>query len=352
MITYAPAATATAEATKIPCLDSSLDLFDQELGGFPAGECTLICGGVDTGKTPLGLQFIHSGLVKEEKVALVTSFAPEEILARAAAMELDLDDYLHTSQLILIEQKTQTPGVIGSEDELNHMLTLLEQDLLPWEPTRLVIDSAVPLIGLFQADFRRIAIPTLIRRLNRNGFTTLLTTLMPASSEAMSVRKIIEDLSACSLHLDDQRRPDGQVTRRMTVRKMRGIEPPYPVYETEINSLNRLKLIKRFDVTLDAPKHPAVISSTREPLQPVAKGRTRPIFAEHGASSAKISDAKSRTTGGLKTTLVKPDLANPAPADTQPTASTQAQAKPDSPDKPDIPDEDKKTGGFSFRPKT
>lgn len=331
---------ATGQRAQTPCLNSSLDLFDEELGGFPIGECTLVCGGADTGKTPLGLQFIHAGLAKDEKVALVSSFPPAEILARAAAMELDLEDYINTSQLILIEQKTQTPGVIGNEDELNRMLSLLEQDLLPWEPTRLVIDSAVPLIGLFQPDFRRIAIPTLIRRLNRNGFTTLLTTLMPASSEAMSVRKMLEDLSACSLHLDDQRRPDGQIIRRMTVRKMRGTEAPYPVYETELTSLNRLRLIKRFDVELDAPKNP-VAAPARAPFPTPAKGRTRPIFAEHGASSAKISDAAQPRSSGLKTTLVKPDIPNDAAADA---------AK--DPKDADNSGKEKKESGFSFRPNT
>lgn len=335
---------ATAEQPKAPCLNSSLDLFDSDLGGFPAGECTLVCGGADTGKTPLALQFVHAGLVNEEKVALVTSFAPEEILARAAAMELDLDAYLDTSQLILIEQKTQTPGIISSEEELENMIRTLEQDLIPWEPTRVVIDSAVPLIGLFQADFRRIAIPTFIRRLNRHNYTTLLTTLMPASSEAMTVRKMIEDLSACSLHLDDQRRPDGTVTRRMTVRKMRGTEAPYPVYETELTSLNRLKLIRRFDVELDSPKKP-----TQTPARPVAtppsgRGLTRPIFAEHGASSASISAANRPLTGGIKTTTTQPDLAKPDNGNAKSGEKDQTTTAEGPP-----AEKEKKPAGFSFR---
>lgn len=330
----------TAEQIRIPCLNSSLDLFDDDLGGFPAGECTLVCGGADTGKTPLALQFIHAGLAKEEKVALVTSFAPEEILARAAAMNLDLDDYLETAQLILIEQKTQTPGVIGSEQELEHMIASLERDLIPWEPTRVVIDSAVPLIGLFQADFRRIAIPSFIRRLNRHNYTTLMTTLMPASSEAMSVRKMIEDLSACSLHLDDQRRPDGTVIRRMTVRKMRGTEAPYPIYETELTSLNRLNLIRRFDVELDSPTKPQPSRPAAAAKPATGRGLTRPIFAEYGASSAKISAANSPLSTRIRTHTTQPNLDKP----------TAAENKEDTAAKEETPAEkEKKAGGFSFR---
>lgn len=333
--------TATVEPAHHPCVSSSLDLFDADLGGFPAGECTLVCGGADTGKTPLALQFVHAGLTNGEKVALVTSFAPEEILARAASMELDLEGYLTTAQFILIEQKTQTQGIIGSEQELEQMMQALEQDLIPWEPTRVVIDSAVPLIGLFQADFRRIAIPSFIRRLNRHHYTTLLTTLMPASSEAMNVRKIIEDLSACSLHLDEQRRPDGTVVRRMTVRKMRGMEPPYPVYETELTSLNRLKLMNRFDVDLDSPSRPQQVTRPAIPVrQPAAaattRGMTRPIFAEYGASVEKISAATRSPHTRVRVTMAQPSLgktADSAPA----SEATPPQTK------------EKKSPGFSFK---
>src|SRR5690606_24329507 len=89
------------------------------------------------------------------------------------------------------------------------------------------------------------------------------------------------------------------------------IEAPYPVYETELTSLNRLKLVRRFDVELDSPAKP-----TQAPARPAAKpqpgrGLTRPIFSEHGASSASISAANRPLRAGIKTTTTQPELSKP-----------------------------------------
>jgi circadian clock protein KaiC len=306
-----------------PLTPIGLDLFDKEYGGLPAGETTLICGGKGTGKLRIALQFLYAGLEANDKAVLVSSYSPEEILGQANSMEMDFEKYLETSQLILLEQKTQNAGIIRTEEELNGMMNGLESDIIPWEPRRLAICSAIPFIGLFHADFRRIAIPAMIRRFNRLGLTTLLTTLMPASSESMAVRKTIEDLCGASLHLDEQLKPDGQIIRRMAVRKLRGVEAPYPVYEFELESSNRVHLIRRFDVALSAPAAPQKSKlSASEP----AKAKERSLMFSQSSMLHQSLEKKKIPAEEIETPeepVNKTPEEKPAPV--------------------------KKTGGFSFR---
>jgi KaiC/GvpD/RAD55 family RecA-like ATPase len=310
-------------AESFPRIPSGLDLFDKQYGGLPLGETNLICGGKDTGKLPIALQFLHAGLKADEKVVLVSSFSPQEILARADAMELDFEQHLENSQLILIEQETRNSGIIGDEAELNGMMNALESDIIPWEPRRLVICSAIPFIGLFSADFRRIAIPSVIRRFNRLGLTTLLTTLMPASSESMAVRKSIEELCGASLHLDEQLRPDGKNIRRMAVRKLRGVEPPYPVYEFEVMSTNRIHLIRRFDVALD--EAPGIAPKSNYFAEPVKNKERSLMFSQSSLLNKSLEK---------KMTAVPLEQPAPQPVEIKPGNQPQTKNKP---------------GGFSFR---
>lgn len=286
---------ATAELFRLP---TGLALFDRELIGIPKGETTLVCGGLGTGKLQFVLQFLHKGLVLGEKVVLVTNHPPAELLAKASSMDLELDSFLEASQLIMIEQKTQNKGVIGDDAALKEMLDALDADVLPWEPARLVFYSAVPFIGLFHPDFRRTALATCIRHYNRANITTVLCTPMPASSEAMSVRKQIEDLAACSLHLDEQVRPDGLSSRRMAVRKLKGTESPYPIFEFQFDGLNQLDLLRRLDVALDAPRvatAPAEAAKTAQ-SQPIAPPRPANKMAILFAGSEKIEQSLARKT--------------------------------------------------------
>jgi KaiC/GvpD/RAD55 family RecA-like ATPase len=310
-------------ADTFPRIPTGLDLFDQEYGGLPMGETHLICGGKGTGKIPIALQFLHTGLKMGERVVLVSSYSPEEILARADSMDLAFDKYLESNQLILLEQKTRNAGIIASEEELNGMMNALESDIIPWEAKRMVVCSAVPFIGLFHPDFRRIAIPSVIRRFNRLGLTTVLSTLMPASSETMAVRKSIEELSGASLHLDEQRRPDGTNIRRMTIRKIKGVEAPYPIYQFEVESTNRVRLIRRFDVELDTLKPSATKSKPAvEPIKPKERSL---MFSQSGLLNKSLEKKSSSTPS------------TPAASNTQ-SAEPQKKQEPV-----------KKSGGFSFR---
>lgn len=235
-------------------LEIGISPFDKDLGGLPAGGLCLVCGGPDTGKTILGFNFLVSGLKNGERTAMISSVPAEDRLAQADHIGMSLRDFISTNQFIFLHQKTQVPDVIQGQQELAAMLGALEREILPWEPVRLVIDSGVPFIELFHPDFRRTGLVIALQKLSSLGLTTILTTRMPASSESMLLRKTIEEMAAASIHLDEQRTPEGETHRRFVVRKMTGIDPPYPVYEFDIKSSEGIHILDRTSTPLDSPK--------------------------------------------------------------------------------------------------
>lgn len=258
----------TAIPEQIDLHPFGLNIIDDELGGVAAGELCLVSGGADTGRTPLALHFLYNGLQNEEYVALITSYKPVEILERSAHMGMPLDEYLRSGQLILLEQLTQNAAVIGNESDLERMIDALNQELLPWRPSRLIIDSGVPFIELFDPQFRQLALSRVLRHLRSNGMSVMLTTLMPVSSEALAIRRILEDMAGCSLHMHEQRRPDGTVQRRLAVRKMRDIKPPYPVYSFELSPDTGIHIFGRMDANPGTPIQPRKTDKTNTPPTP------------------------------------------------------------------------------------
>ncbi|MEO5952782.1 MAG: ATPase domain-containing protein [Chloroflexia bacterium] len=77
--------------------------FDEMLhGGLVSGSCTTLLGAPGSGKTVLGLHFLHTGLQNGEK-ALYLGFyeSPERLVAKALALGLDLRGYIESGQLTL-----------------------------------------------------------------------------------------------------------------------------------------------------------------------------------------------------------------------------------------------------------
>ena len=74
-------------STGIPRMDEIL------AGGLRRGTCTLLEGIPGTGKTTVGLQFIHHGAVREDEPGLVITFEqfPEQMIADAARLGWDLE---------------------------------------------------------------------------------------------------------------------------------------------------------------------------------------------------------------------------------------------------------------------
>lgn len=265
-------------APHITEIDFGIAKLDQELGPLAPGQLCLVSGGADTGKSIFCMNFLHSGLARGETVGWVVPDSPEQALARADHAGFDLRGYTKTNHLILLHQKTQSTGLIHSLDDMTPLMEALDEQILPWEPTRLVIDSALPIIALFGREFRRAGVSAFVRHLLELGVTLVMTTRMPASSEAVMLRKNLEEISSCSIHLDEQRTPSGESNRRLVVRKRVGLEPPYPVYQFVIESGKGMVISDRTQTPLDSPKEEVKLARH---AKHAPDKRERALFSKH-----------------------------------------------------------------------
>jgi hypothetical protein len=121
------------------------------------------------------------------------------------------------------------------------------------------------------------------------GLTTLITTRMPATSEAMSLKKTLEENSGCSLHFDEQCRVDGETQRRLVCRKVKGLAPPYPVFDFTIDQEVGLQIGDPNKTRLSSPAEE--VKTKQQP-----KVQKRSLFAAAAvASKAKQSAGKKET---------------------------------------------------------
>ncbi|MCK5661632.1 MAG: hypothetical protein KAH86_09740, partial [Methanosarcinales archaeon] len=76
---------------------------DMIMGGIPEKSAILLSGCSGTGKTTIGLQFIHNGL-KGGEAAIIVSFddTPVQLLQKAHYLGLDLDEYVENGMLKII----------------------------------------------------------------------------------------------------------------------------------------------------------------------------------------------------------------------------------------------------------
>jgi len=78
-------------------------LDDMIMGGIPKKSSILLSGYSGTGKTTIGLQFIHAGL-KDKEAGVIVSFydTPAQLLQKAHYLGLNLDEYIKNGMLKII----------------------------------------------------------------------------------------------------------------------------------------------------------------------------------------------------------------------------------------------------------
>ena len=114
--------------TGVPGLDEMLH------GGFLEGSAVLVQGAPGTGKTTLGLQFLHTGIVKEDEPGLLITFEefPYSLLRRWIGQSGYLMTYFHprdfdpdqpkVPELSLLRRFKSYYGLTSAADKLTRMV--------------------------------------------------------------------------------------------------------------------------------------------------------------------------------------------------------------------------------------
>jgi KaiC/GvpD/RAD55 family RecA-like ATPase len=125
--------------TGLPCLDAAI-------GGFSEGSSVLVHGATGVGKTLFAFGFLQEGLLRGEPCAVATTAPPKALLAHARSFGMDLEPYLRSKQLLLVE-------VLAGEHDMRRMIDdgeILGQlrDLLAGHASRrLVIDPVTAIVA-------------------------------------------------------------------------------------------------------------------------------------------------------------------------------------------------------------
>lgn len=213
--------------TGVPGLDELVG------GGLPTGTCTLLLGGPGTGKTTLGLQFIHAGVVKfgEPGLFVTLNETATDIYRNASNFGWDFAALEKERQFALLDArpfKVSDKGFIvpnqelfvGREDipfsRISYMVYNLTREI---GVKRVVVDSVNVLLSQFKDEFvARQGLIGLVQALNHFGCTSLL--ILEKAGEQVSPEEFISQ-GIVELQL---LRVEQTWTRAIRVGKMRGVK--------------------------------------------------------------------------------------------------------------------------------
>lgn len=218
-------------SNKVP---TGIGAFDKDIGGFYKGRTYLLSGGSGTGKSVFAIQCLHENLIQGKSAMLVTDEKPEDVLLVAGNLGFNLSDFLENSRLIILKCLFQGSAGLNRKEEVSSLVGDVERYAVKNNNEILVIDSAIPLLQLFQKEWLKEGITLFVNGLEKLKLTTLMTTRMPVGRKSLLMRKLLEEVVFGSIHLDEQSREEGDVIRRMTIRKLKGAALPYPGYEFKI----------------------------------------------------------------------------------------------------------------------
>jgi len=214
-------------STGVPGLDELIG------GGLPRGTCTLLIGGPGTGKTTLGLQFLHAGAVKFGEPGLYVSLneTAADVYRNASNFGWDFAALEKERSFALLDArpfKVSDKGFIvpnqelfvGREDipfsRISYMVYNMTREI---GVRRVVVDSINVLLSQFKDEFvARQGLLGLVQALNHFSCTSLL--ILEKAGELVAPEEFIAQ-GIVELQL---LRVEQTWTRAIRVGKMRGVK--------------------------------------------------------------------------------------------------------------------------------
>ena len=189
-------------------------------GGLPRGELHLVQGGTGTGKTTVGLQFLLEGAAAGEKTLLITFAQTETTLRRIAASHgwrLHGVDIQELTGAHAVHDKAEQTLFHTADVELGETMDSIFATIERLQADRVVFDSVTSL-RLLAGDPLRYRRQLLTMR---QFFAERPGTVLFLDSEAPDAA--LEDTMYGVIRLERQAPEYGDVRRRLSVVKMRGM---------------------------------------------------------------------------------------------------------------------------------
>ncbi|MDW7732449.1 MAG: ATPase domain-containing protein [Methanolobus sp.] len=208
-------------STGTPGLDKKLQ------GGYPEGESVLITGEPGTGKTIMGIQFLHQACTEGKKCMMIaTEETPEKIFLHAKMLGFDLEPFYENncfSIMRILEMRASSTEISATTsqavsmylEDLNDLTHLIADDV-----EIIVVDNIGTFsIGTGLREFRD-KLETLTYMLSEQKRTALL--MMDGTAHELTHR-IAEYSTYGTIRLMVKENPyTGKMERFMHIPKMRG----------------------------------------------------------------------------------------------------------------------------------
>lgn len=206
-------------------ISSGLEFLDATYGGLYSNRSYLLRGPAQSGRTTAALQFLLAGLENNESGILISSDRIENVILKAEAIGLSLENYLMDNRLILMEfpkdiinGRFQLGGVI-------HLLGEIERYINSYGCSRIVFDTLIPLLSKAREPHLTNYVYSLMNSLDALHGTILVTSGEPNSPVATRITELIEDAVVGSFVLSSVPLRQG-IQRTFSVHKM--INPLFP----------------------------------------------------------------------------------------------------------------------------
>ena len=201
-------------------------LDDVLCGGFIEGAAVLLQGAPGTGKTTLGLQYLHTGIVQEDEPGLLVTFEefPYSLYRDAQTHGWDLRALEEANKLRII---FTSPQILLSS--LQSPTSPLNRTIVEWNVRRVVLDSITHLMRVTQDPHElRNVYNSVINAFKRESITSLL--LSESSSRSLYSDKgrlaYIVDAILMMRYVE----VDSAMQRALLVLKMRGSQHSKSIY--------------------------------------------------------------------------------------------------------------------------
>ncbi len=210
-------------STGVPSLDDMME------GGFPRGTATMIAGAAGTGKTLLGLHFIIDGALKGEP-GVIVNFQENPVQLREIARSFGWDLQTMEEQNLLFHFY-QSPVEIQPDIHTE----MVKQSVARVKARRVLIDSLRDLEIATPDKVRyRDYVYSLVEGFKRQGITTLITNEIAQLFGTFQLSEYGISFIADNVILLRYVELDGQVSRALSVLKIRGSHHSKTLWEFAI----------------------------------------------------------------------------------------------------------------------
>jgi circadian clock protein KaiC len=264
--------------------DWGIRFLDEALGGGVfRGRSVLLTGAADTGKTIFSLHFAAQGLFRKEKVLMLTTSNPKDLIILGESIGTPLVHHMSEERLLLLQYEDAAQGqLVEKEIRLSSgSVESLMEMVIEWQPDRLVVDSILPWL---KEDDLETAIENLRRIVwlcDEKEVTALLTGPRPVSQRARRMHSLIEAVTPVSLWLEKTAETGD---RHLSVKKCIG---------ADVNTLPTFD----YEIVADAgiigkPRESAATAGVESPVTPASRPASEAVPKNRPVVRAAIPETK------------------------------------------------------------